>query len=142
MVIYGTHVCICICIQTILCINTSSNIWHTMIACDPCMLARHGEAQTHTMRKDLATVMAITGDSSFFNHTLPFPTIQHEARSRSMRKDLATVETIAGNLSLSTMPCRHRPSLYLVSRWVMVWSMPELQLLARCNLCACWSVEA
>ena len=28
----------------------------SMTACDPCMLARHGVAQTHGMRRDLATL--------------------------------------------------------------------------------------
>ena len=81
MVIYGTHVCICICIQTTLCINTFSNIWHSMIACDPCMLARHGVALTHGMRRDLATVKAIAGDSSFFNHTIRGAGSAHAGRS-------------------------------------------------------------
>ena len=52
-----------------------------MIACDPCMLARHGVAQTHGMRRDLATVKAIAGDSSFFNHTIRGAGSVHAGRS-------------------------------------------------------------
>ena len=43
---------------------------NSMIACDPCVLARQGVAQTHSMRRDLATVKAIAGDSSFSNRTI------------------------------------------------------------------------
>ena len=43
---------------------------NSTIACDPCVLARQGVAQTHSMRKDLATVKAIAGDSSFSNRTI------------------------------------------------------------------------
>ena len=53
----------------------------SMIACDPCMLARHGVAQTHGMRRDLATVKAIAGDSSFFNHTIRGAGSVHAGRS-------------------------------------------------------------
>ena len=43
---------------------------NSMIACDPCVLATQGVAQTHSMRRDLATVKAIAGDSSFSNRTI------------------------------------------------------------------------
>ena len=43
---------------------------NSTIACDPCVLARQGVAQTHSMRRDLATVKAIAGDSSFSNRTI------------------------------------------------------------------------
>ena len=43
---------------------------NSMIACDPCVLATQGVAQTHSMRRDLATVKAMAGDSSFSNRTI------------------------------------------------------------------------
>ena len=54
---------------------------NSMIACDPCVLARQGVAQTHSMRRDLATVKAIAGDSSFFNHTIRGAGSVHAGRS-------------------------------------------------------------
>ena len=54
---------------------------NSMIACDPCVLARQGVAQTHSMRRDLATVKAIAGDSSFPNRTIRSAGSVHAGKS-------------------------------------------------------------